>query len=246
MIRHTPGDQALSTHPAAAPEGIDSGLLVHPGHAGYSARSRLTLLSCYFCPRKRQDQTSRRPPRRHARPCGPSRGPPVGFMCGDRLCLRPRWNRQRPDVPAGSRTGESAMASDLSRWTSPAEAEVAAAIIHARRVFGGPRGCAGAVAAAFGEHPGTAVTRMRWPRNRSPQSVQPPCAWPKGRERDARWLIGRRPGDPRRKRREGGVGRTGRSVCPAGLVNLPQIPAEPRRCRRRQPKPGSRSNAAAG
>ena len=57
---------------------------------------------------------------------------------------------------------EALFASDLSQWASPAEAEVAAAIKHALRVFGGTRGCAGEVAAAFGEHPETAVSRMRW------------------------------------------------------------------------------------
>ena len=57
---------------------------------------------------------------------------------------------------------EALFASDLSQWASPAKAEVAAAIKHALRVFGGTRACAGEVAAAFGERPETAVSRMRW------------------------------------------------------------------------------------
>lgn len=57
---------------------------------------------------------------------------------------------------------EALFASDLSQWASPGTAEVMAAIRHALRVFGGSRGCAGEVAAAFGESPETAVSRMRW------------------------------------------------------------------------------------
>ena len=57
---------------------------------------------------------------------------------------------------------EVLFATDLSQWASPAEAEVAAAIKHALRVFGGTRGCVGEVAAAYGEDPETAVSRMRW------------------------------------------------------------------------------------
>ena len=57
---------------------------------------------------------------------------------------------------------EALFASGLSQWDSPAEAEVTAAISHALQAFGGIRGCAGEVAAAFGERPETAVARMRW------------------------------------------------------------------------------------
>lgn len=55
-------------------------------------------------------------------------------------------------------------ASELSRYCSPSQAAVAAAISSAVVAHGGVRGCAGEVAAAYGEHPETAVLRMRWAR----------------------------------------------------------------------------------
>ena len=42
-------------------------------------------------------------------------------------------------------------------------------------------------------------------------------------------------GDPRCKPRPAGVGRPGRAVRPANLVDLPPVPAGRRRCRRRRP-----------
>jgi hypothetical protein len=55
-------------------------------------------------------------------------------------------------------------ASDLSRYCRPSRADVAAAIGTAMAAQGGVRGCLGEVAAAYGEHPETAVLRMRWAR----------------------------------------------------------------------------------
>ena len=59
---------------------------------------------------------------------------------------------------------EALFTSDLSAWCNHTRAEVAAAIGHAIRSHSGIRGCAGEVAAAYGEHPETAATRMRWAR----------------------------------------------------------------------------------
>jgi hypothetical protein len=54
--------------------------------------------------------------------------------------------------------------SNLSARCYHSEAQVAAAIRRAIRSHGGVGGCAGAVAAAYGEHPETAAPRMRWAR----------------------------------------------------------------------------------
>jgi hypothetical protein len=55
-------------------------------------------------------------------------------------------------------------ASDLSAHCEHTEAEVAAAIRRAIGTRNGLRGCAGEVAAAYGDHPETAARRMRWAR----------------------------------------------------------------------------------
>jgi hypothetical protein len=54
--------------------------------------------------------------------------------------------------------------SDLSVWGQPTLEGVEAAIRHAVSAHGGVRGCAAEVAAEYGEHPETAVPRMRWAR----------------------------------------------------------------------------------
>jgi hypothetical protein len=56
-------------------------------------------------------------------------------------------------------------ASDLPTQCHPSEAAVAAAIRSAVVAHGGVRACACEVATAYGEHPETAVTRMRWSRH---------------------------------------------------------------------------------
>ena len=56
-------------------------------------------------------------------------------------------------------------ASDLSSHCCPNEVAVAAAIRTAIAAYGGIRGCAGEVGAAYGEHPETAAPRMRWARH---------------------------------------------------------------------------------
>jgi hypothetical protein len=54
--------------------------------------------------------------------------------------------------------------SDLSAQCCHSEAEIAAAIRRAIRSHSAAGGCAGEVAAAYGEHPETAAPRMRWAR----------------------------------------------------------------------------------
>jgi hypothetical protein len=57
---------------------------------------------------------------------------------------------------------EALFASDLSAATGTNRDAVSAAIADALRRFGGTRGCACEVAAAYGDHPETAAPRMRW------------------------------------------------------------------------------------
>ena len=77
--------------------------------------------------------------------------------------------------------------STLQRSEEPSAVQVQQAIAAAVRAFGA-RGCAARVAQAYGEHPETAVTRMRWARTAvadafgAPLSASPDGAW--ARERD--------------------------------------------------------------
>jgi hypothetical protein len=59
--------------------------------------------------------------------------------------------------------GNALFASTLQRSDEPSAAQVRQAITAAIRAFGA-RGCAAQVAQAYGEHPETAVLRMRWVR----------------------------------------------------------------------------------
>jgi len=59
---------------------------------------------------------------------------------------------------------EALFTSDLPAGREPTRSEVAEAIRQAVRAHGGTRGCAGEVAAAYGNHPETAAPRMRWAR----------------------------------------------------------------------------------
>ena len=63
-----------------------------------------------------------------------------------------------------SARAEALFASDLSARREYTEIEVTAAIRHAIGAHNGVRGCAGQVAAAYGERPETAASRMRWAR----------------------------------------------------------------------------------
>jgi hypothetical protein len=58
---------------------------------------------------------------------------------------------------------DALFASALQRSDDPSAAQIHQAIATAVRAFG-TRGCAARVAQAYGEHPETAVLRMRWAR----------------------------------------------------------------------------------
>ena len=55
-------------------------------------------------------------------------------------------------------------ASDLPNQCRPGKAAVEAAISGALKAWGGVDGCVSALAVAYGDHPETAVPRMRWAR----------------------------------------------------------------------------------
>ncbi len=65
---------------------------------------------------------------------------------------------------------EALFTSDLSAGCCHSEAEIAAAIIRAIRSHSAAGGCAGQVAAAYGEHPQNAAPRMRWARTAAERS----------------------------------------------------------------------------
>ena len=67
------------------------------------------------------------------------------------------------DVTISTARADALFASPLQRSDQPTPAQVHQAIAAALAAFG-IRGCAARVAQAYGEHPETAVPRMRWAR----------------------------------------------------------------------------------
>jgi len=65
------------------------------------------------------------------------------------------------DLSISTVRADALFASALQRSDEPSAAQVGQAIAAAVRAFGA-RGCAARVAQAYGEHPETAVVRMRW------------------------------------------------------------------------------------
>jgi hypothetical protein len=63
----------------------------------------------------------------------------------------------------GAIRADALFVSELQRGDHPSTREVRQAVAAAVEAFG-QRGCAGRVAQEFGDHPETAVTRMRWAR----------------------------------------------------------------------------------
>ena len=74
-----------------------------------------------------------------------------------------RWPSARSGRLLAARA-QALFASDLSARREYTRTEVAAAIRQAISAHHGLGGCAGQVAAAYGEHPETAAGRMRWAR----------------------------------------------------------------------------------
>jgi hypothetical protein len=67
------------------------------------------------------------------------------------------------DLSISTVRADALFASALQRSDDPTAAQVDQAIAAAVRAFGA-RGCAARVAQAYGDHPETAVVRMRWAR----------------------------------------------------------------------------------
>jgi hypothetical protein len=67
------------------------------------------------------------------------------------------------DLTISTARADALFASPLQRSDAPSPAQVHQAIAAAVAAFG-IRGCAARVAQAYGEHPETAVQRMRWAR----------------------------------------------------------------------------------
>jgi hypothetical protein len=65
-------------------------------------------------------------------------------------------------LTAANVQAEALFASFLQPSEAPTVEQVAAAIAGSLRSYGGEAGCAAVVAAEYGEHPDTAVARMRW------------------------------------------------------------------------------------
>lgn len=89
---------------------------------------------------------------------------------------------QRPSVSA--LRAEALFVSALQRSDDPSAAQVRHAIATTVREFGG-QGCAGRVAQEFGDHPETAVVRMRWARALASEAFGDAAEEPSARQ-DAR------------------------------------------------------------
>src|SRR5260370_4543460 len=76
---------------------------------------------------------------------------------------RPTMQSRTYDLSISIARADALFASALQRSDEPSAAQVRQAIAAAVRAFGA-RGCAARVAQAYGEHPETAVLRMRWVR----------------------------------------------------------------------------------
>lgn len=77
---------------------------------------------------------------------------------------------------------DAVFVSDLQRSDEPSAGQVRRAATTAIRMFGYP-GCAGRVAQEFGDHPETAVTRMRWARAVAREAFAAPAPEPCGARR---------------------------------------------------------------
>jgi hypothetical protein len=66
-----------------------------------------------------------------------------------------------PDLSISATRADALFASALQRSDEPSASQVEQAVAAAIGAFG-EQGCAARVAQAYGEHPETAVTRMRW------------------------------------------------------------------------------------
>ena len=78
---------------------------------------------------------------------------------------------------AGAVRADAVFASDLQRRDDPSAGQVRQAVGAAIRAFG-CSGCAGRVAQEFGDHPDTAMIRMRWARSVAREAFADPVPEP--------------------------------------------------------------------
>ncbi len=86
------------------------------------------------------------------------------------------------DLTISTGRADALFASALQRSDQPSQAEVHQAIAAAIRAYGS-QGCAARVAQAYGDHPETALLRMRWARavvNDASGSARPRVAYSPG------------------------------------------------------------------
>jgi hypothetical protein len=87
----------------------------------------------------------------------------MNILCSIESSVRP-VHRQAGTDPCLAARAEALFASDVSASSRPSPAQVERAIRWALVRYGGVPGCAAEVAFAYGDHPDTAVPRMRWAR----------------------------------------------------------------------------------
>jgi hypothetical protein len=98
----------------------------------------------------------------------------------------------------GTARADALFASALQRSDEPSAAQARQAIAAAIRAFGA-RGCAARVAQAYGEHPETAVLRMRWARAVVKEDADAVEAFGGARPEPARAGSSRQPSEPGRR-----------------------------------------------
>lgn len=102
-------------------------------------------------------------------PCDPS----ISRLVSTTLSNRSAPGAGAPGAGAAT-LADALFASALQRADHPTPGQVRQAIAAAAAAYGGS-GCAARVAQAFGEHPETAVTRMRWARALAARVVPVTC-----------------------------------------------------------------------
>jgi len=102
-------------------------------------------------------------------PCDPS----ISNLVSNKLSNRSAPGAGAPSAGAAT-LADALFASALQRSDHPTSGQIRQAIAAAAAAYGGS-GCAARVAQAFGEHPETAVARMRWARALAARAVPAPC-----------------------------------------------------------------------
>lgn len=93
-------------------------------------------------------------------------------------------------LSASAVRADAVFASDLQHRDEPSAGQVRQAVAAAIWAFGCP-GCAGRVAQEFGDHPETAVIRMRWARRVAREAFADPALeqWPAEGADGGVWLV---------------------------------------------------------